>query len=159
MNDTTFLIVHSGLRGMKWGIRRFQNPDGSLTPAGKERYRLSKEQKDGMIRSGDIKKVSKHRDDFNDDEIKKAIDRFDLYQSLDDRLNKKAQSGKIKLEDLVSVSKNLSDLSKNISSLYDLSNKRIENKEKKMDLEKKEKEFKKLKNKDEKKNNKKGKNK
>lgn len=29
---------HWGLLGMKWGLRRFQNPDGTLTPAGKERY-------------------------------------------------------------------------------------------------------------------------
>lgn len=31
-------IEHSGIKGMKWGIRRFQNRDGSLTPAGKKRY-------------------------------------------------------------------------------------------------------------------------
>jgi hypothetical protein len=31
-------IVHSGIKGMKWGVRRYQNKDGSLTPAGKKRY-------------------------------------------------------------------------------------------------------------------------
>lgn len=31
-------IAHSGIKGMKWGIRRYQNEDGTLTPAGKERY-------------------------------------------------------------------------------------------------------------------------
>lgn len=31
-------IYHHGVKGMKWGIRRFQNKDGSLTPAGKKRY-------------------------------------------------------------------------------------------------------------------------
>lgn len=31
-------LRHSGIKGMKWGIRRFQNLDGSLTEAGKERY-------------------------------------------------------------------------------------------------------------------------
>ena len=31
-------LYHHGIRGMKWGIRRFQNKDGSLTPAGKKRY-------------------------------------------------------------------------------------------------------------------------
>ena len=30
-------LCHFGIRGMKWGIRRFQNKDGSLTPAGKKR--------------------------------------------------------------------------------------------------------------------------
>lgn len=31
-------IYHHGIKGQKWGIRRFQNEDGSLTPAGKQRY-------------------------------------------------------------------------------------------------------------------------
>ena len=31
-------LKHFGIKGMKWGIRRFQNEDGSLTPAGRERY-------------------------------------------------------------------------------------------------------------------------
>ena len=34
--DTT--LTHHGIKGQKWGLRRFQNPDGSLTPAGRERY-------------------------------------------------------------------------------------------------------------------------
>ena len=31
-------LYHHGIKGMKWGVRRFQNNDGSLTPAGKKRY-------------------------------------------------------------------------------------------------------------------------
>lgn len=34
-------LYHHGILGQKWGIRRFQNKDGSLTPAGKERYERS----------------------------------------------------------------------------------------------------------------------
>ena len=36
-NDTNELY-HFGIKGQKWGIRRYQNEDGSLTPAGKKRY-------------------------------------------------------------------------------------------------------------------------
>ena len=31
-------LYHHGIKGMRWGIRRFQNPDGSLTKAGIRRY-------------------------------------------------------------------------------------------------------------------------
>lgn len=31
-------LYHFGIKGQRWGVRRFQNPDGSLTPAGKARY-------------------------------------------------------------------------------------------------------------------------
>ena len=29
-------LYHYGIKGMRWGIRRYQNPDGSLTPAGRK---------------------------------------------------------------------------------------------------------------------------
>lgn len=31
-------LYHHGILGQKWGVRRYQNEDGSLTPAGKKRY-------------------------------------------------------------------------------------------------------------------------
>lgn len=30
-------LYHHGIKGMKWGVRRYQNTDGSLTNAGKKR--------------------------------------------------------------------------------------------------------------------------
>lgn len=31
-------LAHHGIKGMKWGVRRYQNPDGTLTAAGKKKY-------------------------------------------------------------------------------------------------------------------------
>lgn len=36
-NYPTYL-VHHGIKGQQWGIRRYQNEDGTLTPEGKQRY-------------------------------------------------------------------------------------------------------------------------
>ena len=31
-------LYHWGIKGMKWGVRRYQNKDGTLTAAGRSRY-------------------------------------------------------------------------------------------------------------------------
>lgn len=52
-------IEHSGIKGQKWGVRRFQNEDGTLTEAGKERYYKDtskdgkKEGKTGLNKDGE----------------------------------------------------------------------------------------------------------
>lgn len=48
-------LYHYGVPGMKWGVRRYQNKDGSLTNAGKKRYN----EEDGSSRKNPIQK---HKD-------------------------------------------------------------------------------------------------
>lgn len=38
MGTNVAYLMHHGIKGQKWGVRRFQNEDGSLTPAGEKRY-------------------------------------------------------------------------------------------------------------------------
>lgn len=52
MNNQTNWIAHHGIKGQKWGVRRYQNEDGSLTTNGKKR-RLN------------LNKINKKIEDFN----------------------------------------------------------------------------------------------
>lgn len=47
-------LAHFGIKGMHWGIRRFQQSDGTLTSAGKERY--SKDRKTKLTESVESRK-------------------------------------------------------------------------------------------------------
>lgn len=42
-------LAHHGIKGQKWGVRRFQNKDGTLTEAGKERYSTEQFERDAAI--------------------------------------------------------------------------------------------------------------
>lgn len=35
-------LMHYGVKGMRWGVRRYQNQDGSRTPEGRARYQMNK---------------------------------------------------------------------------------------------------------------------
>lgn len=49
-------LYHHGIKGMKWGVRRYQNEDGTLTNAGKKRQeKYDKKLKNIMINPSIIK--------------------------------------------------------------------------------------------------------
>ena len=56
LHSYTDETYHHGVKGMKWGVRRYQNSDGSLTPEGKQHY----------LGSRNIKRNKPFTDDIND---------------------------------------------------------------------------------------------
>lgn len=64
-------IYHYGILGMKWGVRRFQNEDGTLTTLGKDRYKSSRADV-GSANTPRKKKVS----EMSDKELQDAVNRL-----------------------------------------------------------------------------------
>ena len=67
-------LQHYGVKGMKWGIRRYQNKDGTITNAGKRRARKdsSPESKIRQQRKADLK----NRRSLSDADLDKRINRL-----------------------------------------------------------------------------------
>lgn len=59
MDEYTNYLVHHGIKGMHWGVRRYQNADGSLTSAGRSKYGVGPKRSKKQIRAD--KKAAKKR--------------------------------------------------------------------------------------------------
>lgn len=106
-------IAHHGTKGMHWGQRRYQNPDGSLTPAGRKRYlknnrfrqkylreqakRLEEERrrsetaqqrKARIMKSTNAEEIFKNKDILTNEEIRNRIDRIKIENELSTYIKK-----------------------------------------------------------------------
>jgi len=68
--DNRLYIAHHGIKGQKWGVRRFQNEDGTLTSAGKKRYGLVGSTKAYFKRrQGNVNRFYKQTGDYVHDKM------------------------------------------------------------------------------------------
>jgi len=88
-------LMHYGILGMKWGIRRFQKKDGSLTPEGRERY--GDDTPDGnKSSSGDsdttTRTPAKSASEMTDQELNQALNRLRMEQQYNELTGAKSSN-------------------------------------------------------------------
>lgn len=93
-------LAHHGVKGQKWGVRKYQNEDGSLTPAGIQRYRMN----------GATNGLNRLAGDIAETKYKRALASVKREKALDAGKDDKAK----KLDKLIaSLDKSIADGEKN----------------------------------------------
>ena len=86
-------LRHFGIKGQKWGRRRYQNKDGSLTPEGKIRY------SEDYVSSREIR--SKPVSQMTNKELENAIKRMNLERQYRDLSRSERDRGKQQVKDML----------------------------------------------------------
>ena len=75
-------LYHFGIKGMKWGVRRFRNKDGSYTPAGKKRYSKPAPSHEYLLSSRDPDEIYKYRKYYSDHELQQRLNRLNTEENI-----------------------------------------------------------------------------
>lgn len=100
--DRSNELYHHGIVGMKWGVRRYQNLDGSLTAAGKRKYGTKTnfekvKQANNTTYPKKLKAKTKSKEktvkDMSDDELRQRINRIKMENEFASLTTKQMSNG------------------------------------------------------------------
>ena len=110
--NTNDYLMHHGIKGQKWGVRRFQNPDGTRTAAGKNREKENRIDHDKLVKSTDAKALYENRGQLSDRELQDRLNRLrneqELKRMADNSSNGKSTAKKILKDNGKELAKELS---------------------------------------------------
>lgn len=108
-------LTHWGIKGMRWGVRRFQNKDGSLTAAGRKRRGIddsddddtesTEAKREKLLKSTNASELYKNRNLLTTAELNERLNRIDTERRLSEAAAKESKPKKTAIDKVNTILK------------------------------------------------------